>query len=105
MAYYVISYDLHKQRTYPPVWALLESWGAVRLLESLWGVTMNTGAGEIRAALDKVVDADDSTAVIELIECVSFRPLCFGWFGFDLAKVSLLRNILHRLGADFARAT
>lgn len=45
MAHYIISYDLHKQRTYEPVWKALESWGAVRLLESLWVVTLNNGAG------------------------------------------------------------
>ena len=32
MAHFVISYDLHNQRTYKPVWDTLESWGAVRLL-------------------------------------------------------------------------
>lgn len=66
MAYYVISYDLHNQRHYEAVWALLGSWGAVRLLESLWVVSLNNGAGEVRAAIEKAIDSDDSIVVIEL---------------------------------------
>lgn len=66
MAHYVISYDLHKQRTYEPVWTLLEGWGAVRLLESLWLLTINAGAGAVREALQGAADSDDSVAVIEL---------------------------------------
>ena len=66
MAHFVISYDLHKQRTYETVWELLESWGAVRLLESLWVVSLNNTAGQVRDALNEAIDADDSTAVIEL---------------------------------------
>jgi hypothetical protein len=66
MAHFIISYDLHSQRTYPPVWQLLESWGATRLLESLWVVTIATTSGDLRDALLRVVDSDDSVAVIEL---------------------------------------
>src|SRR5262245_29459523 len=66
MAHFAISYDLHKQRTYEPVWNLLKSWGAVRLLESFWVVTLNNTAGQVRDALQRVVDTDDSVAVIEI---------------------------------------
>lgn len=66
MAHHLISYDLHNQRHYQPVWDLLESWGAVRLLESLWVVTRNDSVGTLRDALKKVADSDDSFAVIEL---------------------------------------
>lgn len=66
MAHYVISYDLHNQRTYQPVWNLLNRWGAVRLLESLWVVTSEAQAGALRDALVQVIDNDDSVAVIEL---------------------------------------
>lgn len=66
MALFVISYDLHKQRTYPPVWGLLESWGAVRLLESLWLLNTGASAAQVRDDLMRVVDSDDSIAVIEL---------------------------------------
>lgn len=66
MAHFVISYDLHNQRTYPPVWARLQSWGAVRLLESLWVVSSNDGAGDLRDSLLQVIDKDDSVVVVEL---------------------------------------
>ena len=62
----LFSYDLHNQRNYKPVWDLLESWGATRLLESLWVVTLNSTASEVRDALNQKIDGDDSTALIEL---------------------------------------
>jgi hypothetical protein len=66
MAHYIISYDLHKQRTYEPVWRLLEGWGAVRLLESLWVVTLSSTVGAVRQAVTNAADSDDAVAVIEL---------------------------------------
>src|SRR5215208_7185798 len=66
MAHYIISYDLHKDRNYEPVWALLQSWGCVRLLESVWLGSLTGGAGAIRKAVSDAMDADDSVAVIEL---------------------------------------
>jgi hypothetical protein len=66
MAHYLISYDLHKQRNYQPVWDKLEAWGAVRLLESLWVVTRNSTANQIRDDLKAAIDSDDSIAILEL---------------------------------------
>jgi hypothetical protein len=66
MAHYIVSYDLHNQRNYQPVWDALESWGGARLLESLWVLTNSATAGDIRTALQNIVDNDDSVAVIEL---------------------------------------
>lgn len=66
MAHYIVSYDLHNQRHYEPVWNLLGQLGATRLLESLWVVTSGLTAVQLRDALDKVIDKDDSTAVVEL---------------------------------------
>ena len=66
MAYYIISYDLHNQRAYQPVWRQLESWGATRLLESLWVLTSSASAASLRDGLLKVIDNDDSVAVLEL---------------------------------------
>jgi hypothetical protein len=66
MAHYVVSYDLHHIRNYHPVWIRLESWGATRLLESLWVLNSNLSAGQIRDELRVVGDNDDSFAVIEL---------------------------------------
>ena len=66
MAHYMISYDLHNLRTYKPVWDKLKSCGAVRLLESLWLLTSNSNAVDLRDALKAVIDGDDSIAIIEL---------------------------------------
>jgi hypothetical protein len=67
MAHYLISYDLHNQRHYQPVWDGLNSIGAVRLLESLWLVErLNTNPGNLAAWLKQLADSDDSVAVIEL---------------------------------------
>ena len=66
MAHFIISYDLHNTRNYQPVWDRLASWGAIRLLESLWVVSLDNTAGDLRESLKEVVDEDDSVAVIEL---------------------------------------
>ena len=66
MGHYIVSYDLHNQRHYPPVWNKLESLGGTRLLESLWVLTSNLTAVEVRNAVQAVADSDDSVAVIEL---------------------------------------
>jgi CRISPR-associated endonuclease Cas2 len=66
MAHFIVSYDLHNQRNYKPMWELLESWGATRLLESLWVVTLNNTTAEVRDALNQKIDNDDAIAVIEL---------------------------------------
>jgi hypothetical protein len=66
MAHYMVSYDLHNQRTYQPVWNHLEKLGGTRLLESLWVLSSNQTATQIRDGLGKVIDHDDSTAVVEL---------------------------------------
>jgi CRISPR/Cas system-associated endoribonuclease Cas2 len=68
MSKFIISYDLHNVRTYPPVWAKLEAWGAVRLLESVWLVSLNNTAEQVREALRQAADNDDSIAVVELKE-------------------------------------
>jgi hypothetical protein len=44
----------------------LQSWGAVRLLESVWVVSVNGGAGAVREELRGVIDSDDSVVVVEL---------------------------------------
>jgi hypothetical protein len=66
MAHFMISYDLHNRRNYQPLYDALTNWGAVRLLESLWLLSHNSSAIGIRDAVLKLVDGDDSIAVIEL---------------------------------------
>lgn len=66
MALYAVSYDLHNQRNYQPLWDALIQAGARRVLESFWLVEVPQGAGELREALRGYIDEDDSVVVIEL---------------------------------------
>jgi hypothetical protein len=76
MARFIVSYDLRNHRNYPPVWDLLKSLGAVRLLESLWVMNSTATAEQIRNAVRRVVDKDDGVVVIEL-------TLPFPWATFN----------------------
>lgn len=68
MPAFLITYDLRKKRDYPAVYALLEKWKAVALLESVWLARFKEGvtASQIMDALRKVADFDDGLAIIEL---------------------------------------
>lgn len=90
MAHFIVSYDLHNQRTYPPVWERLEEWGAVRLLESLWLVTLDNTAGQVRDALKDVVDTDDSIAVVELKKGSGWATLRVKKDGTDWLRTNIL---------------
>lgn len=65
-ALYLISYDLHQQRFYEPVWDQLRGWEGVHLLESLWVVETSQSAKAIRDAPKDRMDRDDSLVVIQL---------------------------------------
>lgn len=90
MAHYIVSYDLHNQRYYQPVWTQLEQWGATRLLESLWVMTATLTAAQIRDGLQNIIDKDDSVLVVEL--------KAGSWWANRLAKPAgvqwLQRNIM-----------
>jgi hypothetical protein len=66
MANYIVSYDLHKQRNYQPLWNALASLGAVRLLESLWLLRSTSNVDVVIQSLRRHIDGDDSIVVIEL---------------------------------------
>lgn len=66
MSAYAISYDLHNNRNYQPLWDALARLGAVRLLESLWLVKSSLGIIQIRDQLQSAMDNDDSIAVLLL---------------------------------------
>lgn len=66
MAFYIASYDLHNQRHYQPVWDALTAMGGTRLLESLWVLSSNLTAAQVRDKLRAAADSDDSVAVVEL---------------------------------------
>jgi len=64
--HYVISYDQHRDRDYTPVWNQLNSWGAKRVLESVWLLTSALTADQIRDQLMAITRKEDSLLVIEL---------------------------------------
>ena len=66
MAYFIISYDLHKVKHYQPVGDKMEEWGATRALESLWLAHLDGTAAQVRDVLKTLVDVDDSIVVVEL---------------------------------------
>ena len=67
MANYIVSYDLHNQRHYEPVWKQLEQLGGTRLLESLWVVSTSLNATQLKDVIRNAADNDDSVAVIQLL--------------------------------------
>lgn len=66
MPFYLISYDLRKVRDYEPVYALLRSWKAARVLESVWLVELVGPAETVRNLLSAKMDANDGVFVIQL---------------------------------------
>jgi CRISPR/Cas system-associated endoribonuclease Cas2 len=76
MALYIVSYDQHHDKDYTPVWALLRSWGAKRILESVWLVQHNGDAGRLIGALRQQTKDEDSLIILELkagSDWVAFR--------------------------------
>lgn len=66
MAHYAISFEIRDARHGVHIRTKLEGMGAVRLLETLWVVTSPKSAPQIRDELQKMINLDDSLAVIEL---------------------------------------
>ena len=68
LASYLLCYDLRDADSYAPAWQLLESWGAVPLLDSVWAVASVASALDLRDALKAVIGPEDKIAVIEVRE-------------------------------------
>lgn len=67
MALYFMSYDLRKSRNYQPLYDELESFNAVRILESTWCFKrVNTTAGKLRDYFKGFIDSDDGIVVSEV---------------------------------------
>ena len=66
MARLLIGCELGKQSTAETVRSALESWGAVRLLETLWLLSTRLDARYVTSALQDLVAPQDSVAVIDL---------------------------------------
>lgn len=74
MALYFLEYDLRKQRNYKPLYDALATFGAVRILESLWCFNRdNTSAVGLRDYFRKLIDSDDGIVVSQVLEWASFN--------------------------------
>jgi len=62
----IISYDLKRVKNYPRLYECLGTWGAQRLLESLWVADLVGPCPTIRDVLKAHVDADDALVIIEI---------------------------------------
>lgn len=84
MALFVISYDLHKVRIYPPLITALKAAGAIEALESFWLANLGQTATEVRDNVRSWIDPDDSVVVLEIkigSDWATYlpRPLSVGW--------------------------
>jgi hypothetical protein len=76
MALYFLEYDLRKQRNYQRLYEELESFGAKRILESLWCFNIfNTDTTKLRDYFKSFIDADDGLIVIECSSWAKFNTL------------------------------
>ncbi len=66
MALFLISYDLHKDRNYQPLYDAMEKLESKAILESVWMLEVNNTATEVRDWLHDLLDDDDKIFVIEL---------------------------------------
>ncbi len=66
MALYFITYDLRNSRNYQKLYDELESFNAVRVLESTWAFKrIDTNASGLRNYFKGFIDADDGLLIVE----------------------------------------
>lgn len=74
MALYFLEYDLRKQRNYQPLYDALASFGAVRILESLWCFNRtDTSAVNLRDYFRTLIDSDDGIIVSQVTDWATFN--------------------------------
>ncbi|EAS40398.1 hypothetical protein C9J48_27370 [Photobacterium profundum] len=67
MALYFLTYDLRKSKNYDALYKELDSFNAVRVLESTWCFNrFNTSPEGLRDYFEKVLDKDDGIMVSEV---------------------------------------
>lgn len=72
MALYFLTYDLRKSRNYQAIYDELESFNALRILESTWCFKrINTSAKGLRDHFSQYVDSDDGLIVSEVTDWAS----------------------------------
>ncbi|WP_148260801.1 hypothetical protein [Ectopseudomonas mendocina] len=76
MALYFISYDLRNDRDYQNLYDELESFNAVRVLESYWCFNrINTSCKGLREYFSRFIDADDGLCVTEVTDWSTYNAL------------------------------
>jgi hypothetical protein len=69
MALYFVEYELRNERNYSKIVSELESFGAVRVLNSYWCFKrVNTCSKNLRDHFKKFVDKDDAIMVTEVTD-------------------------------------
>lgn len=72
MALYFFSYDLNNQKNYQKLYAELDRFNAVRILDSTWCFKrVNTSSEGLRDHFKSFVDNDDSFIVSEVTDWAS----------------------------------
>lgn len=66
MAQFLLTYDNRAPRNYDALYKLLAAWRAVMLAESVYVVTLNSTASEVRRIVSRTLGTDDLVAVLEL---------------------------------------
>jgi len=73
MASYLLTYDLNNSKDYQKLYDELERLGGHRTLYSVWLVSVDNTAVELRKHLTKFIDADDSMWVLEVTHNNSYN--------------------------------
>lgn len=74
MALYYLSYDLVKRKDYPRLYEELNTFNAVRVLESVWYFNrFNTTAANLINYFGQFIDQDDRLIVIEAKDWAGLR--------------------------------
>lgn len=76
MSLYFISYDLNKQKNYQKLYAELDSFKAVRIVDSTWCFKrVNTNSQSLRDYFKAFIDKDDSIIISEVTDWASFNTV------------------------------
>lgn len=73
MTSYLLTYDLNKDKNYQKLYDELERLGGHRTLLSVWLVSVNNTATELRKHLTQFIDDDDSMWVLEVTQNNSYN--------------------------------
>lgn len=73
MPHYLMSYDLRAPgRNYDGLYTVMDKFGAVRVLESVWVATLSGNAASIRDIIKQVTDPNDGVLVVEITQAADW---------------------------------